>query len=162
MLADLHSCGWLQLVDATLYLYIKRWSVKNGIPNANKIYISTKGWDMGSLEAWRVHELDRSSIWPTFLIYLQAVITYRWYTSCPTKQISSGVDTFRAWRDLTRDCRVSILAIYHGSWDDHHRRSVVKLCVMVVMIVIVQHGLINRHGIARSDQNPVNWFSIQC
>jgi hypothetical protein len=45
------NAGRVQLIDATLYLFIKRWSVSNGLPNTDQVHSNSKGGDMGSLAA---------------------------------------------------------------------------------------------------------------
>jgi hypothetical protein len=33
----------VQLIDATLYLYTKRWSVSNGLPDTDQVHSATEG-----------------------------------------------------------------------------------------------------------------------
>jgi uncharacterized circularly permuted ATP-grasp superfamily protein len=52
-LANAPGCGvaddkvvyaWrVQLIDATLYLYTKRWSVSNGLPDTDQVHSATEG-----------------------------------------------------------------------------------------------------------------------
>jgi hypothetical protein len=66
---------------------------------------------MGSLEAWRVAEGDRTSFWQTVIVDLFFGGSTWWDSSCRAASLQAGIDARGTRGDFQRDYGTSIGAI---------------------------------------------------
>src|SRR5258705_4834853 len=101
---------WSQPVDATLYLK-EEMECGDGAEISSRVYGGREDGVMGSLEARRVAESDRTSFWQAVVVDLFFGGAAWWDSSCPAAALQAGIDARGTRGDFQRRYGTSIGAI---------------------------------------------------
>src|ERR1700682_1593984 len=93
--------GWSQPVDATLCL-TGEMECGDGTEISSWVYGGREDGGMGSLEARRVAEGDRTSFWQAVIVDLFSGGTAWWDSSCRAASLQAGIDARGARGDFQR------------------------------------------------------------